>query len=150
MDGGEIGGSVLGKVTSFEKKDWDQHPPSSTYFAELRRVSKNQIIWGANHFIDRIGEKTGSPCWLVWDKEICGKRKFGSIPRKILSLCTPGYSTAMPNPETKSLIPTSEADRAESPLMKQVLILSAANWTRTILRRRKPDSQNTHLNAICF
>jgi site-specific DNA-methyltransferase (adenine-specific) len=37
------------------------------------RVSKNQIIWGANHFIERI--PYGSPCWIVWDKDN-GKSDF--------------------------------------------------------------------------
>ena len=48
----------------------DKEPASKEYFNELRRVSKNQIIWGANHFIDRIGKS--SPCWIVWDKENSG------------------------------------------------------------------------------
>lgn len=47
-------------------KEWDSEPPSIDYFTELRRVSRNQIIWGANHFIDRV--PVPSPCWLVWDK----------------------------------------------------------------------------------
>jgi site-specific DNA-methyltransferase (adenine-specific) len=37
------------------------------YFEELIRVSKNQVIWGANHFIQNI-PKPNSSCWLVWDK----------------------------------------------------------------------------------
>lgn len=41
-------------------------PPDEKYFAELFRVSKNQIIWGANHFVEAISRN--SPCWLVWDK----------------------------------------------------------------------------------
>ena len=41
--------------------------PDGAYFDELRRVSKNQIIWGANHFMQNIS--AGSPCWIVWDKE---------------------------------------------------------------------------------
>lgn len=45
----------------------DLEPPSVDYFKELQRVSKNQIVWGANHFMDRIVK--GSPCWVVWDKE---------------------------------------------------------------------------------
>lgn len=45
----------------------DIEPPSLEYFTELRRISRNQIIWGANHFIERIG--TNSPCWIVWDKD---------------------------------------------------------------------------------
>lgn len=44
----------------------DLQPPSLEYFKELKRVSKHQIIWGANHFIDRM--PWGSPCWIVWDK----------------------------------------------------------------------------------
>lgn len=44
-----------------------QITPPVSYFTELFRVSKNVIIWGANHFIDRI--PINSKCWLVWDKE---------------------------------------------------------------------------------
>jgi site-specific DNA-methyltransferase (adenine-specific) len=49
------------------KKDWDSKPPDQKYFIELQRVSKNQIVWGANHFIERIPKN--SPCWIVWDKQ---------------------------------------------------------------------------------
>lgn len=45
----------------------DREPPGVEYFEELKRVSKNQIIWGANHFVDLIPFR--SPCWLVWDKD---------------------------------------------------------------------------------
>lgn len=45
----------------------DIEPPSIEYFNELVRVSKNQIIWGANHFADRL-PCPKSPCWIVWDK----------------------------------------------------------------------------------
>lgn len=45
----------------------DLSAPSHEYFTELLRVSKNQIIWGANHFISRIA--IDSSCWLIWDKE---------------------------------------------------------------------------------
>jgi site-specific DNA-methyltransferase (adenine-specific) len=44
----------------------DAEPPPIAYFTEMQRVSVNQIIWGANHFIDRIGKP--SSCWIVWDK----------------------------------------------------------------------------------
>src|SRR5690554_1560078 len=31
-------------------RDWDKKIPSNDYFEELMRISKNQIIWGANYF----------------------------------------------------------------------------------------------------
>jgi len=48
-------------------KDWDDSSPDIYYFNELLRVSKNQIIWGANHFISKI--PIDSSCWIVWDKK---------------------------------------------------------------------------------
>jgi site-specific DNA-methyltransferase (adenine-specific) len=60
MDGGNVGYKGF---NNFEKKDWDKETPSNEYFAELFRVSKNQVIFGGNYF--------GLPptrCYLVWDK----------------------------------------------------------------------------------
>jgi len=48
-------------------KNWDNNAPSKKYFTELMRISKNQIIWGANHFISRI--PFDSKCWIIWDKK---------------------------------------------------------------------------------
>jgi site-specific DNA-methyltransferase (adenine-specific) len=56
----------LAKVTKFIPKSWDAMPPASEYFTELQRVSVNQIVWGANHFISRL--PIDSPSWVVWDK----------------------------------------------------------------------------------
>ena len=44
----------------------DDTPPGAEYFSELFRVSRNQIIWGANHLIAAFPKN--SPCWIVWDK----------------------------------------------------------------------------------
>lgn len=43
---------------------WDYNPPGEDYFAELFRVSKNQIIWGGNYF-----NLPPSRCIVVWDKK---------------------------------------------------------------------------------
>ena len=40
--------------------------PSKEYWSELNRVSKEQIIWGANYMIDKI--KKPSMGWIYWDK----------------------------------------------------------------------------------
>ena len=46
----------------------DKEPPTQEFFNHLLRVSKNQIIWGANHFADKL-PCPASPSWIVWDKE---------------------------------------------------------------------------------
>lgn len=38
------------------KKKWDTETPGDEYFAELFRVSKDQIIWGGNYFKQLTGE----------------------------------------------------------------------------------------------
>jgi len=67
---GNVGGEKLAKVKDYGAKDWDKNAPDIEYFNELIRVSKNQIVWGANHFISRI--PFDSPCWIVWDKNNSG------------------------------------------------------------------------------
>jgi len=59
-------------------KDWDKEPPSIEYFKELTRVSKNQIIFGANHFIENI-PNCNSSCWLIWDKDNTGDFADGEL-----------------------------------------------------------------------
>lgn len=60
------GARIKVKTKQYHHGEWDNKPPSKEYFDELIRVSKNQIIWGANHFISMI--PYNSPCWIVWDK----------------------------------------------------------------------------------
>ena len=47
-------------------KGWDDAIPTSEYWAELFRVSKNQIVWGGNYMTNYLKQ---SRCWLIWDKE---------------------------------------------------------------------------------
>ena len=58
----------LAPSTKYTPKNWDKESPEVLYFDELKRVSKNQIIWGANHFIEKIKEANSSS-WIVWDKD---------------------------------------------------------------------------------
>ena len=56
--------------TLYAPKEWDRATPPVEYFVELRRVSRHQIIWGANHMMEKI--MRGSPSWIIWDKENSG------------------------------------------------------------------------------
>ena len=49
----------------YKDNDWDKTRPPKEYFEELFRVSKNQIIWGGNYFVDLLRP---ARCFIVWDK----------------------------------------------------------------------------------
>lgn len=51
------------KQSAYKKVLWDDEIPSTDYFDELFRVSKNQIIWGANYF-----HMPPCKCFIVWRK----------------------------------------------------------------------------------
>jgi site-specific DNA-methyltransferase (adenine-specific) len=53
------------KIKSFgdKEKNWNNIKPDNSYFNELFRISKNQIIWGANNFILPCSEY-----FIIWDK----------------------------------------------------------------------------------
>jgi len=53
------------KRKHFDDKGWDMNIPEMKYFTELYRVSKNQIIWGANYFTQYLPSTMG---WIFWDK----------------------------------------------------------------------------------
>lgn len=57
--------SMFKQTKGIVKKDWDCAIPTQEYFTELKRVSKNQVIWGGNYFLDYLGN---TKCMLIWDK----------------------------------------------------------------------------------
>ena len=52
------------KNASCDGKNWDKVIPTQKYFDELRRVSKEQIIWGGNYF----NSFSGNHGAIIWDK----------------------------------------------------------------------------------
>lgn len=65
------------KASGHKPAVWDSEAPKMDYFGELLRVSKNQIIWGANHFISKL--PLDSPCWLMWDKGFSEELSFAQF-----------------------------------------------------------------------
>lgn len=76
------GGNGVTKKKKYTKKNWDKNIPNDDYFNELFRVSKNQIVWGANYF-GLIGG------YIFWDKEVtmptfsAGELAYNSMINKI-------------------------------------------------------------------
>jgi site-specific DNA-methyltransferase (adenine-specific) len=92
-------GNCVGSLTKYAKNRWDKHKPNKNYFNELFRVSKNQIIWGANYFLDYLPSTRGIICWdkdkyvpnfsaweMAWTSFDCVARLYKKIninPKKI-------------------------------------------------------------------
>jgi len=51
------------KIREAKTKNWDNSIPTDEYFSELKRVSKNQIIWGGNYF-----NLHPTKCFIFWYK----------------------------------------------------------------------------------
>ena len=69
-------GVTRGKKNQYTVKDWDDDIPNEDYFIELFRVSKNQIIWGANHFTNYLKPSRG---WIYWQKKMGGNYSDGEL-----------------------------------------------------------------------
>lgn len=77
--------SSHGGHKGFEDRGWDSLAPGPEYFAELFRVSKHQIIWGANYYPKYL---PSSPGWILWDKgqridQADGELAFSSIDKPL-------------------------------------------------------------------
>lgn len=71
-------------------QSWDLQAPAQEVFDEIFRVSRHQVIFGANHFISRM--PYDASCWLVWDKDLAlqtnNVKKCCSIVKKAFVLKT--------------------------------------------------------------
>ena len=64
-----------GKWKEYKQTKWDAEVPNQEYFAELRRVSKNQIVWGGNYYNLHL------PGVVVWYKGKNGTMKDGELAK---------------------------------------------------------------------
>ena len=63
---GDTGKNKHIKQKDYHYGDWDASIPSKQYFDEIKRVSKHQIIWGGNYFLDYL---SNTKSMIVWDKK---------------------------------------------------------------------------------
>ena len=70
------GGKMSMGYSNHKKKDWDILAPNKEYFDELFRVSKNQIIWGFNHFMDKL---PNTKAIIFWNKHQNGTFAEGEL-----------------------------------------------------------------------
>lgn len=81
QSGGAYANSARGSARGFsgavihKRKEWDKATPDQSYFDELFRISKNQIIWGGNHFTDKIPVSRG---WAIWYKNVSQNSRMHS------------------------------------------------------------------------
>jgi len=59
------GGSHRAKAKDFGAKKWDSEIPTKEIFEEMKRISKHQIIFGGNYFIEHL---ENTRCFLTWFK----------------------------------------------------------------------------------
>jgi len=62
------GGSDRNSNARFDNHSWDDSIPKDSYFKELMRVSKEQIVWGGNYF--PYLWKKGCRSLITWDKMV--------------------------------------------------------------------------------
>jgi site-specific DNA-methyltransferase (adenine-specific) len=55
--------------TDYGCHEWDNKTPPKEAFDLIYGISKNQIIFGGNYFVEHL---KNSPCWIVWDKDNTG------------------------------------------------------------------------------
>ena len=90
-------------------KKWDNNIPNKEYFAELERVSKNQIIWGGNYF-----GLAPTKCFLIWDKKQPEAVSFAS--------CEYAWTSLNESAKTFYLRPQNADDYRIHPTQKPVLL----------------------------
>jgi site-specific DNA-methyltransferase (adenine-specific) len=75
-DGGKFRDRKGGGHRVLPKKNWDSKIPSKEYFKELKRISRNQIIWGGNYFVENLKNSRG---WIYWRKLMGGDFADGEL-----------------------------------------------------------------------
>jgi site-specific DNA-methyltransferase (adenine-specific) len=111
-------------------KGWDSTPPEEEYFVELKRVSKEYIIWGGNYFTNFLPPNNN---WIIWHKMNDGMS---------FSMCEMAYSSIRKNIRLIRL-PNNGA-RKDHPTQKPVKLYE---WLLTNYAKPGDTILDTHLGS---
>jgi site-specific DNA-methyltransferase (adenine-specific) len=78
-----------------DNKKWDEQPPDKKYFDFIFNISKNQIIWGGNYFVNYLYP---TKCYLIWDKKITDNHTFSMSEMAWTSFNTKAMTFYSPPP----------------------------------------------------
>lgn len=125
----------------YVNKGWDNETPKSEYFAEIQRVSKNQIIWGGNYFIDYL---KSTSCMLVWDKKSSDGSDFADC-----ELAWTSFKTAVRKFKYDwvgfGYLNNPHGERKEHPTQKPVALYS---WLLKNYAKQGDKILDTHLGSM--
>ena len=99
-----VGGEVCKKIIA-----WDT-APGKEYFAELFRVSRNQIIWGGNYF-----ELPPTRCFLIW-------RKLTISEKFSMAMCEYAWTSFNDNAKMFEHVPQDNTGARFHPTQKPVAL----------------------------
>ena len=97
---------------NFKPINWNDEIPNKEYFKELKRVSKNRIIWGANYY--NVFESSA----IVWDK----LNMHPSMSRCEIASCSIGKRVTYFKKEWHGWHPINESIISYHPCMKPVAL----------------------------
>ena len=100
----------LVKEKGREYKTWDTSAPDKEWFDELQRVCDHFILWGANHYIDRI--PVCSKAWVVWDKNQPEALSFAMCEMELTNF----------NTKTAKIVRTQSSEERIHPTQKPVAL----------------------------
>lgn len=113
-------------------KKWDINIPNDEYFAELFRVSKNQIIWGGNYF-----NLPPTRCFIIWDKQQPENVSFAS--------CEFAWTSLNESAKTFYLRPQNADDYRIHPTQKPVALYK---WLLQKYAKQGDKILDTHLGSM--
>jgi len=148
------GGSHVNKHGS-ENGQWNNEKPTTEYFEQLFRISKNQIIWGANNF-----KLPTSEYFIIWQKSNAEDFSFAMCEMAWTNCKVPAkiYNKLHINVEDKNKIhPTQKPRELYSWILNRYTIENAkildthfgsGSIALAVHKANELDKMNLHLTAI--